>query len=104
MSASKQPVFAALADPVRRSLLMNLAESHATATQFAEVYPISRQGILKHLNILYEAGLVATRKNGRDVEYELRTEPLADVEEFIGKIGAKLDERLLRLKTMVEGE
>jgi hypothetical protein len=36
--------------------------------------------------------------------YELRTEPLGDVDEFIGKIGAKLDERLVRLKTMVEGE
>jgi len=103
MNRAEQQVFAALADPVRRSLLMNLAgSSHATATQFAEVYPITRQGILKHLNILYKAGLVVTRKNGRDVEYELRREPLGDVEEFIDKIGAKLDERLLRLKRLVE--
>lgn len=105
MNRSQQTVFAALADPVRRSLLVNLAEgSYATATQFAEIYPITRQGILKHLNILYKAGLVATRKNGRDVEYELRAGPLGDVEEFIGKIGGKLDERLLRLKRLVEGE
>jgi DNA-binding transcriptional ArsR family regulator len=105
MNEIQQPVFTALADPVRRSLILNLAEtSHVTATQFAEIYPISRQGILKHLNILYKAGLVVTRKNGRDVEYELRAAALTDVEKFIGKVGAKLDERLLRLKTLVEGE
>lgn len=105
MKEVREGVFAALADPVRRSLLMNLAEgTPRTATDFARVYPMSRQGIIKHLNVLYKAGLVATSKNGRDVEYELKPEPLSDVDEFIGKIGAKWDARLMRLKTMLEGE
>jgi DNA-binding transcriptional ArsR family regulator len=101
----QQPVFAALADPVRRSLLLNLAEnSPRSATQFARQYPISRQGILKHLGILYEAGLVKTSKKGRDVLYELKLEPLSDIDEFTRKIGAIWDERLMRLKTMLESE
>lgn len=105
MKEAREGTFAALADPMRRSLLMNLAEgTPRTATDFARVYPMTRQGIIKHLNILYSAGLVTTRKNGRDVEYELKPEPLSDVDEFIRKIGAKWDERLMRLKTMLESE
>ena len=61
------PIFAALADPMRRSLLVNLAEnSPRTATQLAEEFPITRQGILKHLRVLEQAGLVAVHQVGRD--------------------------------------
>ena len=105
MKYAQEGVFAALADPLRRSLLLSLAEnSPRSATQFARQYPITRQGILKHLNVLYEAGLVTTSKRGRDVLYELKPEPLSDVDEFIRRIGVKWDERLLRLKAMLEGE
>jgi len=104
MKEAREGVFGALADPVRRSLLMNLAEGPRTATQFARSYPMSRQGIIKHLNVLYNAGLVTTRKNGRDVEYELKPEPLGDVSKFVKKLEAKWDERLMRLKTMLENE
>ena len=61
------PVFAALADPTRRRLLTQLAEhSPRTATQLAAHYTISRQGLLKHLNILAGAGLVAVHPRGRE--------------------------------------
>jgi DNA-binding transcriptional ArsR family regulator len=99
------PVFAALADPLRRSLLVNLAEnSPKTATQLAEEYPITRQGILKHLKILQEAGLVAVHQQGREKRYTLTPEPLGDLEQWIKEIAAKWDERLLRLKTLLENE
>jgi DNA-binding transcriptional ArsR family regulator len=98
-------IFAALADPTRRGLLENLAEnSPRTATQLAEAYPITRQGILKHLHILEEAGLVAVYQEGREKRYTLTPEPLNDVDEWIKALGAKWDERLLRLKTMLEHE
>ena len=58
-------IFAALGDPTRLDLLVNLAEnSPKTATQLAEDYPITRQGILKHLHILEEARLVAVHQKG----------------------------------------
>src|SRR6185503_13868283 len=96
----EQSLFAALADPVRRRLLINLADhSPRTATQLAEEYPITRQGILKHLTILETAGLVAVHQAGREKRYTLTPEPLSELEQWIKDISAKWDERLLRLKT-----
>ena len=101
----EQSLFAALADPIRRGLLVNLAEhSPRTATQLAEDYPITRQGILKHLTILEEAGLVAVHQAGREKRYTLTPEPLEELDRWIDDIGAKWDERLLRLKTWLEQE
>ena len=99
------PVFAALADPMRRQLLMNLADSSPkTATQLAVEYPITRQGILKHLQILEDAGLVAVHQKGREKRYTLTPEPLNELDQWIKDISAKWDERLLRLKTLLEHE
>jgi DNA-binding transcriptional ArsR family regulator len=98
-------IFAALADPTRRDLLANLAEnSPKTATQLTEDYPITRQGILKHLHILEGAGLVAVHQKGREKRYTLTLEPLSDIDEWIKKISAKWDERLQRLKILLENE
>ena len=101
----QQPIFAALADPMRRSLVANLAErSPKTATQLAQEYPITRQGILKHLTILEAAGMVAVHQAGREKRYTLTPEPLGELEQWINEISAKWDERLLRLKTWLEQE
>jgi DNA-binding transcriptional ArsR family regulator len=102
---NQQSLFAALADPMRRSLLVNLAEqSPKTATQLAQEYPITRQGILKHLTILEDAGLVDVHQAGREKRYTLTPEPLEELEQWIDNIGAIWDERLLRLKTWLEHE
>ena len=99
------PVFIALADPIRRSLLRNLAENGPkTATRLAEDYPITRQGILKHLAILEAAGLVAVQQQGREKRYVLTPEPLDELEQWIQEIGARWDEHLLRLKAFVEND
>ena len=101
----EQSLFAALADPIRRGLLVNLAEhSPRTASQLAEDYPITRQGILKHLTILESAGLVAVYQSGREKRYTLTPEPLEELDQWIDNIGAKWDQRLLRLKTLLEHE
>jgi DNA-binding transcriptional ArsR family regulator len=101
----EQSLFAALADPVRRSLLVNLAEhSPRTATQLAQEYPITRQGVLKHLTILEDAGLVAVHQSGREKRYTLMPEPLEEIDQWIQDIGAKWDARLLRLKRLLEDE
>src|SRR5215472_17140859 len=98
-------IFAALADPTRRDLLMNLAEnSPKTATQLAEDYPITRQAILKHLHILENARLVAVHQKGRERRYTLTTEPFSDIDEWIKEISARWDTRLQRLKTLLENE
>jgi DNA-binding transcriptional ArsR family regulator len=99
------PIFAALADPLRRDLLENLAENGPrTATQLSREYPISRQGVLKHLTILEKAGLVVVHQKGREKRFTLTPEPLGELEQWVQEISAKWDERLLRLKTMLEQE
>jgi DNA-binding transcriptional ArsR family regulator len=101
----EQPVFAALADPMRRSLLVNLAHhSPKTATMLAQEYPITRQGILKHLDILQHAGLVTVRQQGREKQYSLTPEPLHELDDFIRQITAMWDARLNRLKNLLESE
>lgn len=100
------PIFTALADPMRRELLVNLAESSPkTATQLSRHYTeITRQGIIKHLNILEDAGLVAVHQMGREKRYTLTPEPLSDLDLWIKALNAKWDERLMRLKTLLESE
>jgi DNA-binding transcriptional ArsR family regulator len=101
----QQPLFAALADPVRRNLLVKLAEnSPKTATQLSQEFPITRQGIHKHLTILEGAGLVAVHQVGKEKRYTLTLEPLGEVEQWIEELSARWDERLLRLKRMLEEE
>jgi DNA-binding transcriptional ArsR family regulator len=99
------PVFTALADPMRRQLVVNLAQnSPKTATQLAREYPITRQGILKHLQILKDAGLVNVSQKGREKRFTLTPEPLNEVDDWIREIEGIWDQRLLRLKTMLENE
>lgn len=99
------PVFSALADSIRRKLLLNLADhSPKTATQFAKEFPITRQGILKHLDILENAGLVAVHQKGREKRYTLTPEPLSAADRWIKRVNAKWDKRLMRLKTFVEAK
>ena len=84
---------------------MDLAEnSPKTATQLAQEYPITRQGIQKHLYVLRDAGLVAVHQQGREKRYTLTPEPLGELDQFIKEITAKWDERLLRLKAFLEDE
>jgi DNA-binding transcriptional ArsR family regulator len=102
---NEAPIFVALADPMRRQLLVNLAEnSPKTATQLAQEYPITRQAILKHLQILEEAGLVAVHQQGREKRYSLTPEPLSELDQWIKALSTKWDERLLRLKTLLEND
>lgn len=102
----EERIFNALGDPMRRRLVKTLAEqSPKTATQLAQEFPmISRQGIIKHLELLAEAGLVEKRPKGREKRYSLTPAPLQNVSEWIQAISAIWDERLLRLKNLLEME
>jgi predicted transcriptional regulator len=108
---TEDAIFSALADENRRWLLINLAEnSPKTATQLARDFneipkhEISRQGVLKHLNILEHAGLVTVQPRGREKRYFLAPEPLQTVSAWIELLGAQWDSRLQRLKMLVEND
>lgn len=96
-------VFDALADPTRRHLVEALASrGSATATGLAADLPISRQAVAKHLSALGSAGLVASHRAGRETLYELQPAPLRAAADWIGAVGAEWDQRLARLRRLVE--
>ena len=98
-------VFSALADATRRELLAVLAQSSPrTATQLVNDFTITRQGILKHLDVLAQAGLVRVQPKGREKRYSFTPQPLDTVQDWIGAINAKWEERLHRLKELVESD
>ncbi len=95
-------VFAALADPTRRHLVQKLASGGgASATALAAELPISRQAVSKHLAALGEAGLVHSRRSGREILYELEPAPLEDAAAWIADVGGEWDDRLARLRRML---
>ena len=65
-------VFAALADPTRREVIGRLAREPLSASALAGELPVTRQAIAKHLAALDRAGLVATRRSGRELQYRAR--------------------------------
>lgn len=65
MSDALSLVFAALADPTRRSILAMLLEDDMAVTDVAEPFSMSLAAISKHLIVLAEAGLITQEKRGR---------------------------------------
>lgn len=102
MTSGQQPLdelFAVLADPTRRGLLERLVhQGPHTATELAADATVTRQGIVKHLQVLAEAGLVTSERIGREVRYRATTERLSDAIAWLLGNSAKWDRRLDRLR------
>jgi DNA-binding transcriptional ArsR family regulator len=76
----------ALADPIRREILLMLREAPRTAGAIAEAFPVSRPAVSRHLRVLREAGLVGDTVSGREREYALELDALAPLEAFLAKL------------------
>jgi DNA-binding transcriptional ArsR family regulator len=96
-------VFDALGDPTRRHIVESLSRGEASATQLAADLPVTRQAVAKHLVALREAGLVESRRRGRETLYRVNAEPLDAAAAWIVRVGGEWDARLERLRTLVEG-
>ena len=98
-------IFAALADPTRWRVLTLLAErGEATATTLAGEMPVSRVAVIKHLGVLDRAGLVQSRKQGREVRYTVRPERLTATARQLNAIAGEWDARLAAIKRLAEAE
>jgi DNA-binding transcriptional ArsR family regulator len=95
-------VFDALGDPTRRHIVESLSQREASATQLAADLPVTRQAVAKHLTALREAGLVESRKQGRETLYRVNAEPLDAAAAWIVRVGGEWDARLERLRMLVE--
>jgi uncharacterized protein YndB with AHSA1/START domain/DNA-binding transcriptional ArsR family regulator len=99
-------VFKALADDTRRKLLDRLRERDGqTLTELETATDLTRFGVMKHLNLLEEAGLIATRKVGRFKYHYLNAAPLQQlVDRWIEPLTQRpMSRALLDLKAHLEG-
>ena len=96
-----ESILRALADDSRRTVLEALAERPATAGELAALLPIARPGVSRHLRVLREAGLVEVRQEAQRRIYSLRPEPLAEVDDWLGRYRALWQQRLDALHTEV---
>src|SRR6201993_2919371 len=97
-------VFRALADPTRRSLLDELfAQDGQTLSSLEQRLPMTRFGVMKHLRVLEEAGLVVTRRRGREKLHFLNPVPIRLVHDrWVSKYAEPWAATLSGLKTTLE--
>ena len=94
-------VFVALADTTRRRVLELLAEGGATATQLAGSFPVTRQAIAKHLQVLADAGLATSERRGRETQWTLTPQALGPALAWMSDLaetGSGFDDRLAALQ------
>jgi len=94
-------VLHALSDESRRTVLDVLRDHPATASELADLLPIARPGVSRHLRVLREAGLVDVQQKAQWRIYSLRPERLADVDAWLGRYRALWEQRMDALHTEV---
>ena len=97
-------VFKALADPTRRKLLDELFKADGqTLSALEKRLPMTRFGVMKHLKLLQQAGLVATRRQGREKLHFLNAVPIRLIHDrWVSKYSAPWAAALSDLKHQLE--
>lgn len=95
--------FQALADPVRRQILMRLSQGDQSAGALAEPFSISRPAVSRHLKVLRDAGLVSVRTDGRERWFSLNPDGVTDAEAWLDELREDWRASLFELKSFVEG-
>jgi DNA-binding transcriptional ArsR family regulator len=75
--------FAALADPTRRAILARLAQGEATVNELAEPFPITLQGVSKHLKVLERAGLITRGRTAQLRPSRLQGDALKEAADWL---------------------
>jgi DNA-binding transcriptional ArsR family regulator len=96
-------VFAALADQTRRELYEELLKSSSgkTATELAGGAHVSRQAIVKHLQVLAKAGLAEVRRQGREVRYFVSSNGTVNASRWLEDSAAAWDRRIAALEEQI---
>ena len=99
-------VFKALADPTRRLLLDRLFERDGrTLTELESEVDMTRFGVMKHLRLLEDAGLIVTRKSGREKLHFLNPVPIRQIHDrWIDKFTERQVTALVDLKAELENK
>jgi DNA-binding transcriptional ArsR family regulator len=98
------PVFAALGDETRLSLVAKLCRGQPRSiSQLTEGSKLTRQAITKHLRVLESAGVVHSVRSGRESLFEFDPEPMEEIKKYLDLVSEQCDQALFRLKSFVEG-
>ena len=96
-------IFAALGDETRLSLIGKLSRGRAQSiSRLAEGSSLTRQAVTKHLQVLEAAGLVRSVRTGREKQFELRPEPLRELQSYLDRVSWQWDQALNRLLSFGE--
>lgn len=99
------PVFAALGEPTRLTLIAKLcAGGPGSITRLSVGTGVTRQAVTKHLQLLARAGLVHGTRSGRERIWELETRRLEMARRCLSQISDQWDAAILRLQAFVEGK
>jgi DNA-binding transcriptional ArsR family regulator len=99
----RAPVFAALGDETRLSLVAKLCGGQPySISQLTKGSKLTRQAITKHLRVLENAGLVRNIHEGRESRFEFDPKPVEEIRKYLDFVSAQWDEALSRLKSFVE--
>ena len=99
------PLFAALGDGTRLRLVARLGrDGPMSITRLTAGEAVTRQAVTKHLHVLAGAGLVRSRRRGRESLWELEPRRLEATRRRLDAISKQWDAALARLKAAVEGE
>lgn len=100
---SRSPVFAALGDETRLSLVAKLCGGQRhSISQLTKGSHLTRQAITKHLRVLQRAGIVRSVRTGRESRFEFNPEPIEGIREYLDFVSQQWDGALARLKSFVE--
>lgn len=97
-------VFSALANPVRRELLLRLRRGPLAVTELAGGFEIGRPAVSEHLQVLRKAKLVREEPRGRERYYHLDPRPLAEVETWLHAFTRYWDQRMAALERVLDEE
>jgi DNA-binding transcriptional ArsR family regulator len=107
-AAAEDGVFAALADPTRRTLLRRLAAARASTLALHDGLAMSLPALLKHLHVLERARLVTRQKQGRTCYYQLDPRGAEPAQRFLEEMrrfwSVRLDELGRHLDTLTAGD
>lgn len=94
-------VLQALSDESRRTMLAVLKDHPATVSELADLLPIARPGVSRHLRVLREAGLVEVEQQAQWRIYRLRPEPMAEIDDWLEDYRGLWRDRLDALHTEI---
>jgi DNA-binding transcriptional ArsR family regulator len=103
--ATLDRTFAALSDPTRRALLARLVDRDSlSVSELAQPFAMSLPAIIKHLDVLSDAGLIAREKTGRTVACRLTAQPMEQAMNWLTRYARFWNENLDRLAALLEEE